>query len=597
MDSVTPQCLANILWAFATAGPPELLPHLFASCEETVIQNAPKFQGRGLAMVLNAYAKAGLGSEGLWDGLDTELILRLPRNGLRATELAVVSSALSASRATDEVLLEALAAEVERQAPYLRGSSLSNTVQAFVSFPQHVPGVRQVLDILELQDLDARGIATVLWDACRQEGEEDGEAAAGRNTILSSLFELAVGRAAELNLQGVSMVLQAAAACPSLPPTDLLPELEARAMALTDTNAPVTDTKALAGVLSGFVKAGHTPQELFDRLSASATASLSAMNGHSLCSSLWALASAGHPAEDLFLAAEPLVAVKADEFSFEGLAMCAWAYATVGPPNSLAALKALQPAITSAAMANGNKPQELAMTAWASATVGANCSPLLTSINALCRAGDLQLPLQPPHETMLLYACAEAAANEEGCVVPEALLAVLFEELDHAAQGMEARELAICTRSLGALSFRWGGSVPAGLPRALEERIIEAKHSLSSRDLSNILWGSARLDHPSTSRLYGELEPLVTSQAGELSPQGLANCIWAFGHVGWKPSSDFVKATSSAVVVKAAEFLPKEARMTLLGYRRMSQFLPQVEDAFDAAAVLATLDDNLDDSV
>lgn len=559
------QDLANVLWSFSRLAPSTLQATVFASLEEPVLLGLKRFSAQGVSTVLMAFAKSGQGTSTLWHHFEEEVTCR-KRLGLR--ELSTIAYAFAKAGKGSQALFRQLGNAIVCHPGRLRAEDLQTALWAFAT--AQPTDCSYLVEALSPQlvdsacDLGPRGTPTVVWALSRMEGENHG--------LIEMLLRQSSALAPQLSLQGISMTLQAAksAGVETSPSRRMLLEsLDARVMSLSRDELHGNPV-AIAGTLCGFAQLSYTKPSLFSCLAAAACCMAGGMTAQSLSNTLWAAASAGCWTPYLYETLEPYVIASSKELAPEGLSQCLWAYATAGH-RSPRAFECLGQEILQRAGECGS--MELAQVAWAFATAGEDGLPIITAINGLFESGKVQKPVQPSAVAMMLWAAAELTRGDD---IPKAIVAAAADELEANCGAFGTQELAISARSLAAMGCRCSKAF-----KAIEMRAQELSQELIPQDISNLLWAFAKLQHRSPGLFY-TMEPIVANEAANFTAQGLANCIWAFGAAGHIPSSEaLVDSTTRQICARAAEFKPKEARMTLLGYSRMMRDVPSVISAFE----------------
>ena len=564
--------VSTVLWGLSTVAPQAVQARAVEVLEQQIIYLRPQFTGKGLGILLLGLGRSQHGSELLWRELEEEVMEREER--LRPQELVTIASSFAKSGRGSEPLYDHLEALLLRTGAQLKPHELATSLWAFATARPGSDSFQNLIEELSphllasSSRLDARGCPQVLW-ACAQ-------AKQCPSGVVLELLWCSVGLAPSLTLQGVSMTLKAARALKGAGdaslPGGLLAALGGRVTEMEQAEL-LGDQRALAGALLGFAHLQHPCPEAFGCLLDAARLLSSDLEARNLANVLWAAAAARHRCSELFSALEPVAISRSEEFEPAGLCQCVWAYATAGRP-APALFGTLELSLVQ--QKESCSLGELAQAAWAFAKAGEDGRRILEAADEKLLDSGGRGMIEPGSMAMLVWAVAthDRMWGFEDRRWPGALVASVEEHLAENTRDIEARELAICARSLAATGRTWSPELAA----AVAERALELQDSLEPQDISNLLWSFARINavHPG---LFDAMDAAIAHGASQLSCQGIANSIWAFGRVDHIPSQALVEASMAFVCANAADFKPEEARMTLSGYRQMNLSVQGVEAA------------------
>tara|TARA_B100000513_G_scaffold193709_1_gene121435 strand:+ start:526 stop:3900 length:3375 start_codon:yes stop_codon:yes gene_type:complete len=284
------QELANVAWAFATAGYPA--PALFEAIALAAAEKVEGATAQNLANLAWAYATARHEAPALFDALAVEALQEGRLAQFSSQAIASTARAFAWAGHAAPGLFDALEVEASARLGEFTEQELSNTAWAFVT---------------------AEHAAHSLFEA-----------------IATELVEQE--RLPEFKPQGLASMSRAFALAEHKAPHlfhAFVPEIVAK---LGKFNS-----QELSNTARAFATSGEASAALFEPLAAEAAGRLSTFNAQELANLGWSYATAGFSAPALFegIATEAIarlagIAPRFNRFSPQGLANIAWAFATAG---------------------------------------------------------------------------------------------------------------------------------------------------------------------------------------------------------------------------------------------------------------------------
>jgi len=203
-----PQNLANMAWAFTTAG--HAAPSLFDAFAAEAARRVRDLSPQNLANTAWAYATAGNVAPSLFDAMAAEATRRV--RDFKPQELANTAWAFATAGRAAPALFDAIAAEAARRVRDCNPQDLTNTAWAFATAGIAAPALFDAIAAeaaRRVHDLSPQGLANTAW------------AFATAGIAAPSLFDAIAAEAArrvgEFNPQGVANTAWAFAAADCLP--------------------------------------------------------------------------------------------------------------------------------------------------------------------------------------------------------------------------------------------------------------------------------------------------------------------------------------------------------------------------------------------
>lgn len=100
-------------------------------------------------------------------------------------------------------------------------------------------------------------------------------------------------------------------------------------------------------------------------------------------------------------------------------------------------------------------------------------------------------------------------------------------------------------------------------------KIQDKSSSLNMRNIANILWGLAKIDHFPGDSFMEALCNQIVVQAEKGVAQNTANTLWAFSVLQYKPRDDVFLVLENCVKNQAPEFMPQNISNTVLAFAKL----------------------------
>lgn len=311
LSEYTPQNLANLAWAYAAAG--HSSPELFARLADESVTRLRDFTPQNLANLVWSFATLGQRAPALYEAVAEEATRRVAAGaGFNAQDCANLAWAFATARHPAPQLFDALADAAEPRLPSFPPQAIANLAFAFATSSQ--PGSRRT-DFLRaladaaaprLDDFSAQNLANVALPLAKESAIVD------RPLLFDRICGVACARMDEFSSQGLANVVWAVAKAH-----------EAGGGGGAAGGGSVVGTEAAPST---------STLELFDRAAAALEPRVGQLSPQVLSDTAWAYATvqgvaAGEHAMALFDALAAVMASRVGEFTPAELAKTGWAFA------------------------------------------------------------------------------------------------------------------------------------------------------------------------------------------------------------------------------------------------------------------------------
>ncbi|KAJ1454477.1 hypothetical protein M885DRAFT_242440 [Pelagophyceae sp. CCMP2097] len=300
------QGLANAVWGVAKLKRFDA-PELFAAVAAEAVRKMGTFDAQALANIIWAYATAGVEAPELFRAVSAETVLKV--TSFNAQELSITVWAYTKAEFHAPALYEAISLESAEQVFMFIPQNLANTVWAYAK--AGVPAKALFLAVSKetkkhIGDFNAQHMANTVW------------AFAKAGVKLPSMFETisaqAVRKIGTFNAQELANTVWAfAKAGVSAPELFNAVSLEA------PTKLPTFNAQNLANTAYAFAVADFEAPLLFKALAEESQAKIAAFEAQALANTAWAYATAKVKAPDLFAAVAAEAVQKIRKFNAQEL--------------------------------------------------------------------------------------------------------------------------------------------------------------------------------------------------------------------------------------------------------------------------------------
>ena len=321
LNECTPQAIANIAWAYATAG--ESCPELFDAMATNAAPRLDEFEAQHLSRTAWAYASSGEASPGLFKALAHAAEPRLDE--FEAKHLSMTAWAFATVNRRSPALFDAIAAEATPRLSEFEPQAICNIAWAYATLGHPAPALFHKLAQVaspQLHRFTPQGLANLAY-AFNGAGTQDGE----HTALLRSIAAAAAPRLDEFSPQNlVNLVLPlVSAGYKDAAFFDALAVSASPRVATQFAEFP----RGLSVLVSAYAQAGVSSPELFDEMAVWLEPQLDDLTPQAVVSIASAYATlTGHQrATKLFDAVAAVVAARLDEFSVAELGQLAMAFA------------------------------------------------------------------------------------------------------------------------------------------------------------------------------------------------------------------------------------------------------------------------------
>lgn len=116
----------------------------------------------------------------------------------------------------------------------------------------------------------------------------------------------------------------------------------------------------------------------------------------------------------------------------------------------------------------------------------------------------------------------------------------------------------------------------------LKQLIMERHSELQTRNISNILWALAKMNHHPGDDFLSAMADEIINKARQGNAQNTANMIWAFATLNYYPGEDTMRALEWALKDKLPEFTSQNISNSVLSFAKL-EYTPQ-KSTLDALA-------------
>jgi very-short-patch-repair endonuclease len=269
------QNLANIAWAFATAGVPA--PRLYATIAQQAEERIGIFTAQNLANIAWAFAKADVSAPRLYAAIAQEAEARVSE--FKAQELANIVWAFATAGVSAPRLFATIAQQAEARAGAFNAQSLANTAWAFATAGVRAPRLyaaiaRQVEE--HADTFTAQGLANTVWAFAK----------AGVNAprLYAAIAQQAEKRAGTFNVQNLANTAWAFATAGVS-----APRLYAAIAQQVEACVHTCRAQELANIAWAFATAGVSAPRLYAAISQQAEERVETFNAQDLANTASAL--------------------------------------------------------------------------------------------------------------------------------------------------------------------------------------------------------------------------------------------------------------------------------------------------------------------